>query len=128
MADVEEGDIVLRMLPNGKEERNRVTKATFLNVGAAGLGPHYQIKYEKGSSNMGKPPVQNINITGAQSVQVGDHNTQNIVNSIEALVQKIESSSSSPEEKQEAKHLLGQFLAHPLTASILGGATGGLIS
>lgn len=124
-ADVEEGDTILRRLPNGKDERSVVTNAIFYNTSIGGFGPHYQIKFKKGGL-MEHKPVQNINISGAQSVQIGDYNNQSIINSFEALSQKIESSSASIEEKKEAKSLLSEFLSHPLVVSVLGAATGAI--
>ena len=126
MADVEEGDAILRQLPNGKDERSYVTQATFYNMGVGKMGPHYQIKFKKGGAPVEHKPVQNIHINGAQSIQMGDYNTQNIVNSFEALVKKIDSASASPEEKEEAKSLLSKFLSHPLVVSVLGAAVGSI--
>ena len=126
-ADVEEGDVILRALPNGKDERSIVTEAKFFEK-MQSIGAHYQIKYTKtGTSKMQKPSAQNITINNAQSVQVGDNNTQNIVNAFEALKEQIESSDSTPEQKEEAKLLLSKLASHPLVVSILGAATGGLV-
>lgn len=125
-ADVEEGDTILRLLPNGKDERSFIKEATFYNREVGGMGPHYQIKFKKGGAPVEHKPVQNIKISGVQSVQIGDNNNQNIVNSFETLVQKIESSSASREEKEEAKTLLSKCLSHPLVVSVLGGAAGAL--
>lgn len=125
-ADVEEGDTILRQLPNGKDERSFVTEATFFNTGVGRRGPHYQIKFRKGNAPVEHKPVQNINISGAQSVQIGDYNSQNIINSFEALSQKIESSSATLEEKEEAKSLLSKCLSHPLVVSVLGTAVGSI--
>jgi hypothetical protein len=72
-------------------------------------------------------PVQNFHINNAQSIQIGDFNSQNVVNSFEALVKKIESSSASPVEKEEAKSLLSKFLTHPVVVSVLGAAAGSII-
>lgn len=127
-ADIEEGDTILRLLPNGKDERSYVTAATFYNMGVGGIGPHFQIKYKKGGAPVEHKPVQNFHINNAQSIQIGDFNTQNVVNSFEALVKKIESSTATPEEKEEAKSLLSKFLSHPLVASLLGAAAGAIIS
>lgn len=127
MADVESGDTILRRLPNGKDERLVVTDATFFNEGIGSLGAHYQIKFKKGGESPAQRPTQNINISGAQSVQIGDYNTQNIVNSFEALVKMIDSSTAPPDEKAEAKSLLGRLLEHPLVVSIVGAAAGAAI-
>jgi hypothetical protein len=67
---------------------------------------------------------QYITIQNAQSIQIGDNNTQNIINSIQVLKNHIESSTVSAEEKEEAKSLLSKFLSHPLVTSILGAAAG----
>ena len=127
-ADVEEGDIILRQLPNGKYERSFVTEATFFNKGIGRRGPHYQIKFRKGNAPVEHKPVQHINISHAQSVQIGDYNSQNIINSFDALAQKIDSTTATPEEKEEAKSLLYKCLSHPLVVSVLGAAAGALVS
>lgn len=63
-----------------------------------------------------------INIAG--SAQVGNHNTQNIHNVFQEVIDKIDKSDATPEEKAEAKSLLTKFLEHPLTSSVVGGAIG----
>src|SRR5690606_21893604 len=122
--DIEEGDVILRQLPSGRDERNIITDATFYSRGVGGMGAHYQLKFRKGGQSEAKKPSHTINIHGAQSVQVGDYNTQNIVNSFEALVKKIESADASPEEKEEAKGMLRRVLEHPLVVSVIGAAAG----
>lgn len=127
-ADIEEGDVILRKLPSGKDDRSLVTEATFFQK-MHSIPAHYQIKFKKWSaSKMQDKPSQNITIHGAQSVQIGDFNTQNVINSIHALKNQIEASSATPEEKEEAKSLLSKFLSHPLVGSILGAAAGAVIS
>lgn len=126
-ADIEEGDVVLRTLPSGKDERSQVTQANFFQK-VHSIPSHYQIKFKKWSgSQMQQKPSHNITIHGAQSVQIGDYNTQNIINSILALKNQIDSSIASAEEKDEAKSLLANFLGHPLVTSILGAAAGAVI-
>lgn len=126
-ADIEEGDVILRKLPSGKDERSLVAEAKFYQK-MHSIPAHYQITFKKWSaSQMQQKPSHNITIHSAQSVQIGDYNTQNIINSIQALKNQIESSNVSPEEKEEAKTLLSKFLNHPLVASILGAAAGAII-
>lgn len=125
-ADIEEGDTMLRALPNGKDERSFVTEAKFFQS-MRSIKAHYQIKFTKVGMSKMKPPSHTINIHGAQSIQIGDHNTQNIINSIQALKNQIESSNSTPEQKEEAKSLLSQFISHPLVTSLLGAAAGSLV-
>ena len=127
MADVESGDTILRCLPNGKEERSVVTEATFFSHGIGQFGPHYQVKFRKADETSGGRSSQHINISGAQSVQIGDYNTQNIVGSFEALTKLIDASSASDSEKEGAKSLLSQFLRHPLVVSIVGAVAGAVV-
>lgn len=127
MADIEEGDTILRRLPNGKDERSVVTDATFFNKGVGSLGAHYLVKFRKGGELQGQKPSQHINITGVQSVQIGDYNTQNIVNSFDALVKKIEASAASSTEKEEAKSRLRKFLEHPLVIAVIGAVAGSVV-
>lgn len=63
-----------------------------------------------------------INISGSTNVVVGDNNTA--MQSVQDLVKVIESSTGTPEAKEEAKHLLRRFLEHPLVAALAGGAIG----
>jgi hypothetical protein len=126
-ADIVDGDVILRNLPSEKEERSLVAEATFFQK-MHSIPSHYQIKFKKWSeSQMQQKPSHNITIHGAQSVQIGDYNTQNIINSIQALNNQIESSTASEKEKEEAKSLLSKFLNHPLVTSILGAAAGAVI-
>jgi hypothetical protein len=74
------------------------------------------------------PITQHItHIAHSSNIQVGDHNTQSIVTGIQQLISEIDCSSSSDEQKKEAKSLLKGFLEHPLTSAVVGGAVGGLV-
>lgn len=68
--------------------------------------------------------IATLNVHGP--AQVGNGNTQNIHNVFNQLLQQIEESSASSEEKLEAKNLLAEFLKHPLVGSIVGGLVGSL--
>lgn len=126
-ADLEEGDTILRGLPNGKDERSVVTEATLFRRGVGGMGAHYQVKFRKGGQAPSQAPTQNINISGHSSVQIGNHNSQNIINAFDSLVQEIESADASNEEKQEAKSRLKDFLGHPLVVAVLGSAAASIL-
>ncbi|GLH25588.1 hypothetical protein ENT52713_29840 [Enterobacter sp. 200527-13] len=76
--------------------------------------------YELGASMQ----IATLNVHGP--AQVGSGNTQNIHNVFNQLLQQIEASSASDEEKQEAKSRLAKFLEHPLVGSIVGGLAGSL--
>ena len=126
-ADVEEGDVVLRKLPNGRDERSEVTTATFYDTGR--MQPHYQLKFRKGGAEKMAKPGSTIHIHGIHGgqVQIGDHNTQNIVNALQELQNRIDRGDGTPEQKLEAQGLLSTLLAHPLVISVLGGLSGGVI-
>lgn len=124
MANVEVGDYVIRQLPNGNEELNLVTQCDFFDTSIPGFGPHFQIKFKKGNLPVHDKTVQNINIHSTGPVQVGNHNTQNIIDSFNDLAQKIESSTATNSEKQEAKSLLSKLTNNPLVVSIIGAAAG----
>jgi hypothetical protein len=125
-ADVEEGDAVLRKLPSGKDERSVVTQAILYQRGIGSMGPHFQIKFRKGPSVDKTHHTQNIHIAGG-AVQIGDHNTQNILHAFELLAQKIDSVTATPAEKAEAKSRLYTLLEHPLIVAILGAAVGSIL-
>lgn len=122
MADIDDGDTVIRILPNGKEEHKEIYKANFYDTGVGGFGPHFQLKV--GPKKV-QPAVssQQINIHGG-NVQIGDHNRQEITNSIETLNNLINSSQGTPQQKEEAKGLLRKLAEYPLLTAIAGGAIG----
>lgn len=55
--------------------------------------------------------------------QLGDNNTQNIEYVFNSIIDKIDSSDAPEEEKIEVRNLLGKFIAHPLTNTVLGAAS-----
>ncbi len=70
---------------------------------------------------------QTVNISGSTNIQIGDRNIQEIRNSIVWLVNSIEKSEASFEQKEGAKGLLQRFLEHPLVTSIVGAAIGSVM-
>ena len=128
--DVEEGNKLLRPLPNGKEEVFTILEANY-SPGLHSIPAHYSLKIRKDSSLLHKPSMPKsttINISNSQGIQVGDHNIQNISNGLSELIQQIESSDTSPEMKTEAKGKIRELINNPTIASILGGATAGLLA
>jgi hypothetical protein len=69
----------------------------------------------------------NITFNSAANVQIGNQNTQSVVQTFNSIIEKINSSAASPEEKAEAKSLLKAFIEHPLVSSVIGGVAGGLV-
>ncbi len=64
--------------------------------------------------------IGTVNASGA--TQIGNNNTQSIENLFVSLVDQIENSSGTEEEKKEAKNRLRSFLEHPLVVKLLGAA------
>ncbi len=72
-----------------------------------------------------------IGSVSAQNVQIGNDNALNVQSvsfHLQSLIQAIDNHEGSVEEKAEAKSRLKSFLAHPLTASVLGGAIPGILA
>src|SRR5574344_171276 len=56
------------------------------------------------------------------NAQFGNNNTQNIENTFMYLIEQIDKSSASPEQKKEAKNLIKCILEHPVTSAIIDAA------
>ena len=70
--------------------------------------------------------MQTFTFNNSNNIAAGNQNTvhQNILHSLEALGQQIDKADAAPTQKAEAKDLLAKLIAHPLVASIAGGAIG----
>jgi hypothetical protein len=125
---VTEGDLIDRPLPNGKAERYDVINVEYTHQFHQ-IPAHVDLSVRKQGALVPftKGKTVNINIHNSQGFQVGDHNTQNIVDSFKQIIERIEQGPGTVEEKAEAKSHLKAFLAHPLTSAIVGGAVGGLL-
>ena len=62
------------------------------------------------------------------NVQVGNNNIQNISNVFNYLIEQIDKSNVTTEEKRSAKETLKKFIEHPLINTILGTAGSALTS
>lgn len=124
--DVDDGEFLVRPLPNGKEERYQITLAQY-SPGLHSIPPHFVLNLQKTTAvQSAMPKHTTVTINHSTGVQVGDNNVINIQNALNELVQRIENAQASPIEKAEAKSRLSSFLAHPLVGSVLGGIAGGL--
>jgi RIP homotypic interaction motif len=125
--DVNEGDRLIRPLPNGKDEVYLIISAEF-SPGIHSISAHFTLKLQKITAiQPAMPKHTTININNSSGIQVGDYNVINIQNALNELVQRIEGSSGSQQEKAEAKSKLAAFLTHPLVGSVLGGIAGTLV-
>ncbi|MDU5779186.1 MAG: hypothetical protein E6Z83_00095 [Pantoea sp.] len=129
LADVADGDQVVRILPNQNEELKLVKECFFYGTGIGGQGPHFQLKVKPISSSESYiVKNQTINVGSNSSVQIGDHNRMEFRDNIQNMINTIEKSSASDAEKNEAKGLLKKFLEHPLVTTIAGAAAGTFLS
>jgi hypothetical protein len=127
MLDVEEGWKLIRPLPSRKEELFTILEANY-KPGLHGIPSHWTLKLRKESSlASGNGSATTINISNSTGIQIGDHNVQHIINSFIGLIEKIEASSSSAQEKNEAKGVLRRALENPTVAAILGSAVSGAL-
>lgn len=76
--------------------------------------------------NSGNITIGTLNSSGV--AQIGNNNMLNIENMLISLVEQIEKSDATVEEKKEAKSKFKAFLEHPLTCSILGASIGAVLS
>jgi hypothetical protein len=66
----------------------------------------------------GSVTIGTLNTHGA--TQIGSHNTQQIENVFNSIVEQIDQADAPEAEKMEAKSRLSSFLEHPLAGTILG--------
>jgi hypothetical protein len=128
--EIEEGWKLVRPLPSGKEEMFTVLEANY-SPGLHTIPPHWTLKLQKDSSLINRSKEQKattINISNSQGIQIGDHNVQHIANSLVGLIEKIESTSASPQDKTAAKGILKELVSNPVVAAVLGAATSGVFA
>ena len=124
--DVNDGEKLIRPLPNGKEEVYIILSAEY-SPGLHSIQPHFNLQLRKTTAVQPTPQKHTtVNIHHSTGIQVGDHNVLNIQNALNELVQRIDSSTAPTKQKAEAKSQLAAFLAHPLTSSVLGGIISGI--
>lgn len=122
--EVEDGYKLVRELPNAKEETYTIIEVNYKSSIAGALPPRYELQIRKDTSLKKNNNInsQTFNFNDSSYIQIGDHNVQNVINMLQDLTHKIDSTEASPEEKAQAKELLATFLRHPIVTSVLGGA------
>lgn len=125
-AIIDVGDQVSRKLPNGTNEIRTINSVNFYDHGTT-IGPHFQLNVRQiPASQAFNNTTQNIHVHGG-NVQIGNQNKMEFINNIKYLVETIEKSNSSPQEKSDAKELLKKFLEHPIVTAIAGSAVTALL-
>lgn len=118
--DADEGDDVLRVLPNGKVESHKILHVQFAAKFHA-IPASYELTVEKSSSLLSKRKGGTIvNINHSQGIQVGDNNSLAISSGFESLITEIEKSTADTHAKKSAKDALANLLRHPIVVAVVG--------
>ncbi|WP_110641820.1 RIP homotypic interaction motif-containing protein [Salinicola sp. CPA57] len=129
--NVSEGDTLIRVLPNKKEEQYTILDVDYSPGLLDDIPPHWNLKLEKTSSlkrSSPAPTSQTFHINNSQGIQIGDHNLQHIEASITGLIEKIDKAETSDAEKDAAKGKIRQMLENPTVAAVLGSSAATLLS
>jgi hypothetical protein len=108
---------LIKMFTWGKEEKCKLTED--------GRARARSCMLRKNEGETGHSIVINGNNA---NVQVGNNNVQNVSNAFNYLLEQIDKSSATAQEKNNAKSLMKKFIEHPLVNTILGTAGGALTS
>jgi hypothetical protein len=91
------------------------------------IPPQHVLKIE----NINKPDEETLPVQkksyDPKVFQVEEHDAVNIPDSIIELIERINSSESTPEAKEEAKNIIKKLVENPTVSTVLGEATAGLL-
>ena len=88
----------------------------------AGFDLIYGPDFQQSTSSLSKErvmTVQNFHFNAPANVQVGNHNTMQVIAVLDSLTKAIHASDASPAEKAEAKSSILQLVNNPVIAGIL---------
>jgi RIP homotypic interaction motif len=126
--DVEVGWKLARTLPNSREEYYTILEVNY-SQGLSNIPPCWMLKLRKDDSLAPKNRSNTtINIANSSGIQIGDQNIQHIANGFIGLVERIEASNATPQDKSKAKSLLRSVLENPTVAAVLGSAAAGALA
>lgn len=123
----DEGDVVLRKLPNGKVETHKVLDVEY-TADFHGIPASYKLTLEKPSSLL--PRIKGdtiVNITQSHGIQVGDYNSLAISSGLDSLITEIEKSTADAQAKKSAKDSLANLLRHPIVVAVVGKSIDALV-
>lgn len=125
--DAEDGDMVLRNLPNGKVETHKILDVEY-TAKFHGIPASYKLTIEKPSSLLPRRKGDTVvNITQSHGIQIGDHNSLAITSGLDSLITEIEKSSSDLHAKKNAKDALANLLRHPIVVAVVGKSIDALV-
>jgi hypothetical protein len=125
--DADEGDVVLRKLPNGKVETHKILDVEY-TADFHGIPASYKLTLEKSSSLLPRRKGDTVvNITQSHGIQVGDHNSLAISSGLDSLITEIEKSTANAQAKKSAKEVLANLLRHPVVVAVVGKSIDALV-
>lgn len=118
--DADVGDFIVQLLPGGKEKLHVVRDINH-SKGLRSISPHWILVTQSLSEQERQQAMSGPTYNFSNSnVQIGNHNVQNIVASMESLVTEINNAAVEPAEKEKAKGILRSLIENPVVASVLG--------
>ncbi|MDO5531976.1 hypothetical protein [Sutterella sp.] len=127
--DIEVDDTILKKSHTGKQIRYTVTEVNYFERGITHIRhPHYQIKFIPEKQIKENSASTNVSIKNSSNIIIGDNNTQVFEQHLLHLIDEINKSNFSEDEKANAKNLLKKLLTNPVVASVVGGLTSAVLS
>lgn len=128
LADVDDGNIILRKLASGESERSIVTEVAFYSRGPGRMGAHFQLKFRRVSSSHSsvtsssathRTAEGNHSKSEAKADKFRENNGCEMLALFDMLVEKVAMLESHSEEKGEVQALIDKLRKHPLIIEIL---------
>lgn len=126
-ADIREGDVLLQEISAGRQLAYDIVDVSFSNAFHS-IPAHFDLKLRKQGASGNLSTRQTVNISNSTGIQVGDHNTMALDLHVAQIVEAIERSSSSAEQKAATKSKLKDFLSHPVVVAVIGNVSQTLLS
>lgn len=122
--EVEEGYVVSQHLPGGKRARYLVQQTHFQNE-IEGMESHWTIDIVKENSLHKKEQAafsQVNNFHGSSNIQIGNENVMQITDAFKTLIDQIDNSTFTVEEKRQARGAIRDLISNPVVAAVAGSA------
>jgi len=125
--DDSEFDIIIKTCKTHGYLKNMYTGGGYNGIQLTEKGFSRATSTEKAQYYKPQEQISPITINGsinATHMQIGNNNTQNIETIINNLIEEVEKSDATPEDKNKATELINCFFANPIISSVISGATG----
>ncbi len=129
-AIIDIGYVISYTLPNGLQKTCEVEEPGYYgNVSLGNDMPIYQClvkdSKQKKENSMSAFSIGTLNNYGNN--QIGNNNTQNVEAVFTQILEKINNSNASEQEKSDARGKLKAFLKHPLVTAIFGASINAIL-